>query len=141
MRRALCAVVAAALALVAACDPERREAASVVAAVDRYRKAEMGAKGPLADALAAVECSEPAVCAARDACLAAARPTVKGAALKKEVESSLADLRAGKITQDEASSRALPQKLADAERLLDEGRVKIASCDQQATALRLKYGL
>jgi hypothetical protein len=113
----------------------------LVAAVDRYRKAEMEAKGPPAEAIAAVPCALAEVCGAKEACLAAARPTAKGAALKFEVEASLAELRAGKITQDEAAARGLPQKLDDAGRLLDEGRAKISDCDAKMTALRLKYGL
>ena len=133
-------IVVVAVAL-AACSPGKREAASLVAAVDRYRRAEMGAKGPLADAIDAAPCTDEEVCAAKTACVASARPTARGAALKAEVEASLADLRAGKLTQDQAASRDLPGKLDLAGRLLDEGHVKLSACDAQITALRLKYGL
>ncbi len=124
-----------------ACGVERREAASLIEAVDRYRRADIAAKAPLADALARVPCTAVDVCHARDACLAAARPTVQGAVLKREVEASLAELRAGKITREEAGGRALPQKLDDAARLLEDGRAKIGACEAETTALRLKYGL
>ena len=65
----------------------------------------------------------------------------KGLALKAEVESSLADLTAHKITQEEASARGLPAKLDEATRLLDEAHGHLPVCDAKITALRLKYGL
>ena len=91
---ALAAVLAAGAAVLAllgalcglpGCVRGKGEAASLVAAVDRYRKADLRAKGPLADAIDAVPCSQEDVCAAKLACMAVARPTVKGAALKAEV--------------------------------------------------------
>jgi hypothetical protein len=130
-----------AVVVVTSCASGKREAASLVAAVDRYRKAEMGAKGPLADAIAAVACSTPEVCAAKEACVASARPTVEGIALKAEVEAALADLHAGKLTQEEAASRGLAQKLDRATQLLDDGHAKLPACDAKITAMRLEYGL
>jgi hypothetical protein len=127
--------------ILTACASGKREASSLVAAVDRYRRAEMEAKVPLVEAIAAVPCTVAEVCGAQKACLAAARPTARGVALKFEVEESLAELRAGKITQAEAGARGLPQKLDEAGRLLDEGHAKIPECDAKTTALRLKYGL
>jgi hypothetical protein len=123
------------------CAPGKRESASLVEAVDRYRRAEMASKGPLADALDAVPCSVSEVCAAKAACVAASRPTAEGVALKAEVEWSLAALHAGKITQEEAASRNLPAKLGRAGQLLDEGYAKLPVCDARITALRLQYGL
>jgi hypothetical protein len=131
----------AALAALVACTSTKRESASLVEAVDRYRKAEMSAKGPLADALEAVPCDAAEVCAAKAACVAAARPTVKGAALKREVEIALADLHAGRLTQDEAASRGLAEKLDQATQLLDEGQAKLAGCEARITALRLEFWL
>ncbi len=127
--------------LVCSCASGKRESASLVAAVDRYRKAEMRAKGPLAEAIEAVPCTQAEVCAAKEACLAAARPTAKGVALKAEVEGALADLHAGKLTQEDAASRGLAQKLDQATQLLDEGYAKLSVCDARITALRLEYGL
>jgi hypothetical protein len=129
------------VAATTSCAPGKREAASLVEAVDRYRRAEMASKGPLADALDAVPCTVTEVCAAKTACIAASRPTAEGVALKAEVETSLAALHAGKITQEEAASRNLPAKLGRAGLLLDEGYAKLPACDARITALRLRYGL
>ncbi len=101
----------------------------------------MAGKGPLADAIAAVPCSAPEVCAAKEACVASARPTAEGVALKAQVEAALAELHAGKLTQEEAASRGLAQKLDQASQLLDEGHAKLSACDAKVTALRLEYGL
>jgi len=125
----------------AGCSQAKRESASLVAAVDRYRRADMGAKGPLADAIAAVPCAAEEVCAAKLACVASAEPTAKGAALKAEVERALGDLHAGRKTQEEAAAQGLPQKLDLASRLLSEGEAKLSRCDALITALRLEYGL
>jgi hypothetical protein len=124
-----------------ACAVGKKESASLVAAVDRYRRAEMGAKGPLADAIADVPCTDEEVCAAKLACIASAGPTVKGAALKTEVERAVAQLRSGALTQDQAAQMGLPQKLDTASSLLSEGEGKLERCDALITALRLKYGL
>jgi hypothetical protein len=124
-----------------ACTSTKREAASLVAAVDRYRAAPMSAKAPLADALDAVPCTAAEVCAAKEACAASSHPTVKGVALKTEVEAALAELHAGKLTQDEVASRGLASKLDQATQLLEEGQAKLAVCEARITALRLEYGL
>jgi hypothetical protein len=140
MKRSL----ALALALAAgtsACTSTKRESASLVTAVDRYRKAAMSAKAPLADALDAVPCTAPEVCAAKEACVGSSRPTVKGVALKAEVETALAALHGGKLTQDEAASLGLAQKLDQATQLLEEGQVRLSVCEARITALRLEYGL
>jgi hypothetical protein len=144
MNRVVLSVTLAALAGLAlgACAPSaKREAASLVAAVDRYRQAEPAGKGSTAPAIAAVECKDADVCATKAACVAAADPTARGYALKAEVETSLADLQAGKITRDEATARELPRKLDDASRLLDQGQAALGDCDAKVIALRLKYGL
>jgi hypothetical protein len=138
------AIVALALAValvLAACGSQRREVASLVEAVDRYRRAEMDAKAPLASALAAVPCTEAEVCDAKTACVAAATPTVQGVALKAQVEASLAQLHAGKLTQDQAAALELPKKLDEASRLLEDGHAKLPTCHAKITALRLKFAL
>jgi hypothetical protein len=141
MTRTAALLVFCACALSVGCASGKRESASLVAAVDRYRTAEMGAKGPLAGAIEAVPCSVPEVCAAKEACVASARPTADGAALKAQVEAALDALHAGRITQEEAASRGLAKKLDEASRLLDEGHAKLSVCDARITALRLEYGL
>ena len=90
---------------------------------------------------ALVACTDREVCEARDACLATSRPTTKGLLLKHEVESALADLHAGRLSADQAGARALPSKLDEAQRLLDEGHASLSACDAKLTSLRLKYGL
>jgi hypothetical protein len=142
MNRRIARVVGLGLLLTAtSCSSAKREAASLVAAVDRYRKAEMPGKGPLADAIAAVVCGAPEVCAAKEACVASARPTAEGVALKAEVEEALAELHAGKMTQEQAASRNLAPKLDRATQLLDEGHARLPACDAKITALRREYGL
>jgi hypothetical protein len=137
MRWAVCLAIA--LGSVA-CTSTHREAASLIEAVDRYRKAEMNAKGPLADALAKVPCSAAEVCAAKEACLATARPTVKGMALKAEVEAALGALRRDGGSLEGASSKGLVQTLDQATGLLEEGEARLPACDARVTALRLEYG-
>jgi len=112
-----------------------------VFAVDAFRRAENADKPERAQAVEAVQCTDHDVCEARDACLAATRPTAKGLMLKREVEAGLADLQGGRIDQDAAKTRDLPQKLEEASRLLDEGHARLPACDAKLTALRLKYGL
>jgi hypothetical protein len=141
MRRRLAVAILASSSLVAGCAPGKREAASLVAAVDRYRRAAMGAKGPLADAIAAVPCTADEVCAAKLACVAASGPTAKGVALKSEVERALGDLRGGRMTREQAAAQGLPEKLDLASALLSEGEAKLSRCDALITALRLEYGL
>ena len=140
--RTVVLVLAVGLAFpLAACSSQKREAGSLVEAVDRFRKADMTAKGPLADAIEAVGCTDAEVCAAKEACMAAARPTAQGAALKTEVALALAQLKTGRISQAEAASKGLPEKLDDSSRLLDEGRANLTECDRKTVALRVKYAL
>jgi hypothetical protein len=137
---ALVITLVAALGL-SGCASGKKESASLVAAVDRYRRAPMAAKAPLADAIADAPCTDEEVCTAKLACVASAGPTVKGEALKGEVEHALGDLRAGKLTQEQAAQQGLPQKLEEASSLLADGEGKLGRCDALITALRLKYGL
>ncbi|HEY2516225.1 MAG TPA: hypothetical protein VGI39_35380, partial [Polyangiaceae bacterium] len=58
MKRALVLVALGAFCTLPGCMRGKGEAASLVAAVDRYRKADMRAKGPLADAIDALSCSQ-----------------------------------------------------------------------------------
>ncbi|HEY8088404.1 MAG TPA: hypothetical protein VIF09_11180 [Polyangiaceae bacterium] len=131
-----------ALVLVAVgCTSGKQDAASLATAVDRYRKASLDAKKPLVDALEAVPCSDEDVCAAKSACLAAARPTVKGMALMAEVRLALDAVDAGTLGVPEAASRGLPGKLDEASRLLEEGKSRVGECDARVLALKSRYGL
>jgi hypothetical protein len=141
-RRATWTALAFALAASScACGTGRREAASLASVVDRYRKAPMDAKGAPAEMIEKVACSDAEVCAAKEACLASARPTVRGMALKREVQTALDDLQAGRITHDQAQALGLSAKLDDASHAVEEGRANLSACDTQVLSLRLKYGL
>jgi hypothetical protein len=136
-----CALLAAIVVSLPACGTGKREAASLVAAVDRYRRAPMDSKGAPTEMLEKVECTDAEVCAAKEACLESARPTVRGMALKAGVNKALDDLNLGRITRDQASEMGLSRKLDDASRAIDDGRVNLAACDAKVISLRLKYAL
>jgi hypothetical protein len=125
--------------LALSCDSGKREAMSLIAAVDRYRQAPMASKAAPEDVLEKLACTDPEVCAAREACLASARPTIRGVALKKQVESALDDLQAGRVTKDQVAAMGLAQKLDDASSAIGEGQGNLPACDARVTALRLKY--
>ena len=110
------------LLLLPACDAgARQEAAQVVEAVDRFRKAENPGKPAAVEALRAVKCSAADVCKARDACLASAEATAKAMRLKSEVEQGLSAIEKDATPRDSSEARALPAKLDEAEALLKEG--------------------
>lgn len=138
-RVAAYAVLATLCAAASACDGASREAASVVTAVERYRRAENAEKPAMATALAAVPCSDAEVCAAKTACVGASEPTARGLTLKAEVEAGLAALKAGTLAPDAPAARELPEKLEEASRLLDRGHAALEACDAKVLALKLKY--
>jgi hypothetical protein len=118
-----------------------REAASLVAAVDRYRRLDGASKAAQASAVADVACSDAQVCAAKQACVAAIVPTTRALALKDEVTARLADLQANRLAPSAPEAQALPDKLDEAERLLHEGRDKMGECEKGLTDLRVRYRL
>jgi hypothetical protein len=132
----------AAVTVLCACTPSAKpEAASLAAAVDRFRSAENAEKpARLADVEAAA-CTDKEVCAAKTACLAYVRPTVEGLVLKNEVQRGLADLERKTLDPDATAARALPAKLEAASRALERGHSSLAECDAKIVALRVKYGL
>ena len=117
----------------------RQEAAQVVEAVDRFRKADNAAKPATVETLRAVKCSAEDVCRARDACLASAEATAKALRLKSEVEQGLSALEKDAMPSDAPEARALPAKLDEAESLLKEGFRALPACDDQVMALKRKY--
>ena len=130
----------AAVFLVAACNAgARQEAAQVVEAVDRFRKAENAGKPATVETLRAVKCSAADVCKARDACLASAEATSKALRLKSEVEQGLSAVESGAMPRDSEAARALPAKLDEAESLLKEGFGALPQCDDQIMALKRKH--
>lgn len=130
------------LVTVTACSgPGKREAATLVDAVDRYRRADDAAKEAEGQAVAALACTDPRVCDAKQACVAAMEPTTRGLALKDEVVSRLADLEQKRLAPDSPEAGALPGKLDEAERLLKDGRTKMGACDARLTDLRVAFGV
>jgi hypothetical protein len=122
-------------------NPAKGEASSLVANVDRFRRAENAEKPSLLPAIEGSPCTDQEVCAAKDACLAHAKPTAEGLVLKTEVQRGLSDLEDKRLAPDAAAAAALPEKLYEASRLLDRGHAALAGCDQRILALRAKFGL
>ena len=132
----------AAFVTVTACSSgAKREAASLVSAVERYRRVENIQKPAEANTIAAVACTDREVCEVKAACIAVSEPTSKGLALKAEVERGMADIEAKRIPVDSDEARALAPKLETASNLLEKGRAALAACDEKVLALRLKYSL
>jgi hypothetical protein len=139
-RRAVRAAVLLSLALVS-CGSSKQEAASLVAAVDRFHKAENVDKPERAKALAQVVCADAEVCEAKRLCDASARATAAGLLLKVEVEKGLAAIEKGTLAKTDDAAKALPDKLDEAGRLLGEGHAQMPACDQKILALRARYDL
>lgn len=120
---------------------DKQEAAQVVSAMDRFRKAENRVKPSMVDSLRAAKCSVPDVCRTRDACLASAEATSKALRLKSDVEQGLSALEKGTLARDSAEANVLPAKLDEAESLLKEGFEALPACDDQIMALKRVYQL
>lgn len=128
------------LAPVVACS-HKSEASAVVGAIDRFRDADNDHKPEMADALEKVGCSDPEICAAKDACMKVARPTARGLRLQREVKDGLADVESGKLSKDDPAAKALAGKLADADALMNTAEAALTDCTEHTTALRIKYSL
>ena len=139
MRRAALAVCL--LGVLGACASGKREAASLVTAVDAYRHASGPSKVDLAHAVSAVECSNDKVCEAKQACVAAIDPTVRAIALKDEVTAGVTAIEKGTMPPDSPEAKALPGKLDEAEKLLKDGREKMGACDARLTDLHVDFGV
>lgn len=125
---------------VVACDSaERRDAASVVAAVARFRGADNASTPAMVDALKATPCTAPDVCRARDDCAATGEATATALRLKDEVERGLRALERGALSKGSPEAMALPAKLDEAEALLKRGHEGLGSCDEQVQALKRKH--
>ena len=131
--------MALAVILSACTSGAKQEAAQVVEAVERFRKADNAAKPSTVETLRAVKCSAADVCRARDACLASAEATAKALRLKSEVEQGLSAIEKDAMPRDAPEARALPAKLDEAESLLKEGFTALPQCDDQVMALKRKY--
>lgn len=136
------AVAVGLVALVPACGTgSKQEAAQVVEAVERFRRADNAAKPDTVGTLRAVKCSASDVCKARDACLAAAEATSRALRIKSEVEQGLLAIEKDAMARDAPEARALPAKLDEAESLLKEGFAALPACDDHVMGLKRKYSL
>ena len=127
--------------LVACGNAGKREAAALVDAVDRYQRADGPSKDVLGQAVSALACSDSRVCEAKRTCVAAIEPTTRALTLKDDVARRLADLEQRRLETDSPEVQALPGKLDDAERLLKDGRAKMAACDARLADLRMAFGV
>jgi hypothetical protein len=141
-RSGLAALAAGLAVCVLACPggAAKRESAALTEAVDRYRNADEGAKSERAQGVLALACTDATVCDAKRICMAAIEPTTKALALKNEVAQRLNDLDQKKLLPDSPDVAALPDKLEQASRLLQEGRSKMADCDKRLAELRVQFG-
>ncbi len=131
----------AVVALVGCSSAAKIEAASLVHAVDAYRRAPPEGKALRGRAVGDVACTDARVCDAKQICMAAIDSTVRALALKDEVAARVADLEKGVITADSPDAKALPGKLDEAERLLNDGRDKMATCDARLLELHTTFGV
>jgi hypothetical protein len=140
-RTAMLAASIAALCMSFACTRSaRREASSLASAIDRYRRADNATKAAEAQLVGSVACTEAKVCDAKRACLAAIDPTARALGIKDEVARRLSDVEHKRITIDSADVQALPSKLDEAEKLLNEGRAKMPDCERKLADLLVEYG-
>jgi hypothetical protein len=128
-------------ALAACASTGKREAASLVAAVERFESVDPSAKTGAADVLRGAPSSDPEVSDAKASCLDGVDHTLRALALKAEVEAKLAELEHDAAPASDPAMQALPAKLDQSEALLKEGRSKMKECDSKVTALRMKYDL
>jgi hypothetical protein len=127
------------LVALACTQPAKQEAKTLVFAVDHYRQADNAEKPELADALEAVRCTDPEVCATKEACLAVARPTARALRLQREVARGVAEMQDGALSPYDPRARSFPEKIEESEKLLAEGQAALEACDAKLTALRVKY--
>ena len=143
-RAALLALAPALLACAASgcTDAGKHEAASLVGAVDAYQRAQPGpSKADRGKAVADVPCSDARVCEAKRVCVSAIELTVRAIALRDDVAARVADLETGALSKDAIEARQLPTRLDEAERLLTEGRARMAECDSKLRDLQLDFGV
>ena len=131
----VCALLAAACTSAA-----RAETSALASAVDRWRRSEGPGKDTAGRAVGAVACSERQVCEARQACVAAIEPTSRALALTDEVTARMIEIEAMRLAPNSPEASALPDKLDEAKRLLEEGRAHMADCDAKLAALQLAFG-
>lgn len=109
-------------------------------AMDRYRRADNEAKAAEARHVGAATCTDPKVCGAKRACLASIEPTARALSIKEEVARRLSDVEMKRTAPDSPEAEALPGMLDEAEKLLNEGRIRMPDCEKRLTDLQLEFG-
>ena len=123
-----------------ACDgAERRDAETVVAAVQRFRTADFATTPAAVAELRKTPCAAAEVCTARETCLSAGEATSRAIVLKAEAARGIAALEKGTLPQDSDEARSLPLKLDEAEALFKKGHNALPACDEQVQALKRKH--
>jgi len=125
------------LAFCACTTTAKQEARSLVAAVDRYHKAENTEKPAAADELEKVSCTDDEVCDAKSACVKSASAMAKALRKQHDVETKIAAFD-GSIPKDDPGAQALPGQLDEVDRLMKESQDAMPACDEKITALRVK---
>jgi hypothetical protein len=126
------------LLLVAACTPtSTREARSLISAVDRFHKAENSEKPTASDDIEKVVCTDEEVCAAKDACVKGATPMAKALRKQRDVQMTIAKYD-GAIPSSDPTAMSLPAELDEVDRLMNESKSAMTTCDDKITALRVK---
>jgi hypothetical protein len=138
-KRAVIALVVA--SVLAACGQRsgKSEAAALVTAVDRCRKAGAATRPSEVKNVEDLACTAEDVCAAKRVCAEALARTAEALAIKDRVSARLDDLEAKRLAPDDPEAEALPGQLDTATRLLGEGRVKMSLCDSRLYELSIKY--
>ena len=139
-RAAHAALAVAAVAALGGCTNDARSQTTALSnAVARYHLADNPDKPSAAEGIARVACTEADVCAAKKACVDGSASTVRGLALKAEVESVLAQVNAQKIAPGDPRASALFGKVDEGKRLLEEGHVTLETCDTLLAALKRNH--
>jgi hypothetical protein len=130
------------LLALSACDgAERRDAETVLIAVQRFRSADLASTPAALEVLRKTPCNAADVCEARRACIEAGEATASALTLKAEVKRGLEAMEAGRLAKDAPEALALPAKLDDAERLLKKGHEALPACDERVLALKRRHRL
>ena len=122
-------------------DKVKAEAATLQRAVERYREADNLRRPAAAAELAELPCADPAVCAAKEACVAAARPTARALDLKREVERGVEEIQSGTLAPTDPRAQSFGGKLNEASSLLEEGHQALPACDEKMRDLKRRHGL
>src|SRR5262249_19179023 len=135
-------MLAALVLLAAACDSaQRRDAASVVAAVERFRVADLPSTPAAVDALTKTPCASQETCDARDVWARAGAATARSLVLKDEVGKTIAAVESGALPRESPEAQGLSKKLDEAEAALKAGHDGLPACDERVQALKRKYRL